>query len=136
MATPHFSSGSVCEAYPEKSSEITSNPVPNPEKISKQKKTSQKGASGSGKPKKTHASLKDKVIAEDIRFEDLEPNTVSKEIPSEINRAPCSINSPLDLNPKKASYTFHQFPSFFPSISLLPIIQSTSILPHIPVMAG
>ena len=55
-------------------------PVLDLEKIVKSKKTSQKGASGSGKPKKTYASLKDKVIAENIEFEDLEPRTVSKEI--------------------------------------------------------
>ena len=110
--------------------------MPNPEKIAKQKKASQKGASRSGKPKKSYVSLKEKVIAEDIQFEDLEPDTVSKEIPSEINRAPYSVSSPLDLSPKKASHTVHQFPSFSSSISLLPTIQSTSSLPPIPVMVG
>ena len=55
--------------------------MPNLEKIVKQRKTSQKGASGSGKPKKSYVSLQEKVITENIQFEDLEPNVVSEEIP-------------------------------------------------------
>ena len=74
-------------------------PVPDPEKIAKQRKTSQKEASGSSKPKKTYASLKEKVIAEDIQFEDLEPSAISQEIPSEIHTAPFLVSSPLDLSP-------------------------------------
>lgn len=104
--------------------------------ISKQRKTSQKGASRSGKPKKSYVSLQKKIIAEDIQFKNLEPSIVSKEIPSEIHKAPCSVSSPLDLSPKKNSHTFNHIPWCLPSISLLPTIQATSILPPIPVMAG
>lgn len=82
-------------------------PVPDPKNIAKQRRTSQKGESGSCKPKKSYASLKEKVIAKDIQFEDLEPSIVSKEIPSEIHKAPCPVSSPLDLSPKKASHTVH-----------------------------
>ena len=63
--------------------------MPDPERTVKLKKASQKGASRSGNPKKIHASMKDKVIAEDIQFEDLKLNTVSKGIPSDINTTPC-----------------------------------------------
>jgi len=93
--------------------------VPDPENIVKLKKTSQKGASGSGKPKKTYASPKDKVIAENIQFEDLEPSTVSKEILSYINRIPYSFSSPLNLSPKKASHTVQNIPLSLSSITLL-----------------
>ena len=110
--------------------------MPDPEKIAKQKKTSQKGASGLGKPKKSCASLKENIIAKDIQFEDIKPIIVSKEIPSEIHKAPCLVSSSLDLNPKKDSHTIHHIPLCLSSISLLPTIQSASILPPIPIMAG
>ena len=62
--------------------------VPDPEKISKKRKTSQKGASGSGEPKKFYVSLQEKIIAENIWFEDIEPSIVSEEILSEIHKTP------------------------------------------------
>ena len=111
-------------------------PAPDPEKIVKLKKTSQKGASGSGKPKKTYASLKDKVITENIQLKDIEPSVASEKIPSQIHIAPCSVSSPLNLSPNKASHTVHHIPLCLSSISLFPTIQSGSILPPIPVMAG
>jgi len=74
--------------------------VPNPEKIVKQEKTSQKEASGSGKPKKSYVYLQEKVIVENTQFEDLEPSIASEESPSDIHKAPCSFSSPLDLSPK------------------------------------
>lgn len=40
--------------------------VPDPKRTVKSNKASQKGASGSSNYKKSHASLKDKVIPEDI----------------------------------------------------------------------
>jgi len=110
--------------------------VPEPEGTVRSKKASQKGASGSGNPKKSHSSLKDKVIAEDLQFEDLEHNTVNKEKPSEISSAPCSVSSPLNLSPKKASHSVQNIPLSLPSITLLPTIQPASILPHFPIMAG
>ena len=110
--------------------------MPDPESTVKSKKSSQKGASGSGKPKKSHASLKDEVIVEYIQFEDLEPNTFNKETHVEINRAPYQSSSPLNLSPKKASHTVQNIPLYLPSTTLLPTIQSTSILPHIPIMVG
>jgi len=110
--------------------------VPDPKKIIKLKRTSQKGASRSSKPKKTHASLKDKVKAEDIQFEYLEPSTITKEIPSEINTTPCPSSSPLNLSPKKASHIAHNTPLSRSSITLLQTVQSASILPHILVMAS
>lgn len=110
--------------------------VPDPKRTIKSKKASQKGASGSGKPKKSHASLKDKVIAEVIQFEDLKSSTVNKEIPSEINSTPCAVSSPLNLSPKKGFHSAQNIPLSLPSIALLPTIQFASILPHIPIMAG
>ena len=110
--------------------------MPDPERIVKQKKASQKGALGSGKPKKSYVSLQEKVITESIQFEDLEPNVVSEEIPSEIHRAPCLFSSPLDLSPKEASLPVHQIPLTLSVISQLPTFQTTSTLPSTPVMAG
>jgi len=63
-------------------------PVPDPEKIFKQGKTSQKGASGSGKPKKCYISLQENIVAENVQFEDIDPSIVSEEIPSGIHKAP------------------------------------------------
>ena len=115
-------------------------PVPDPEKIVKQKKTSQKGASGSSKPKQSYVSLQERLVAEHAHVENLEGesgsgkpkqsyvslqerlvvehahvenierSTISEEILSEIHKSPCTISSPLDLNPKKP---------FLPSISFL-----------------
>ena len=110
--------------------------MPDPKKIVKQKKKSQKGASGSGKPKKSYASLQGKVIVQNAQFEELEPCIGSEESPAEIHKAPSSFNSSLDLSPSKVSHTVHHIPLSLSSISLLPTIQSASILPPNPVMAG
>jgi len=110
--------------------------VLDPEKIAKKRKTSQKGASRSSKPKKFYVCLQEKIISKNIRFEDIEPSIVSKEIPAKIHNTPCSFTSPLDSSPKKASHTIHHIPLSLSSISLLPTIQSTSILQPILVMAG
>ena len=56
--------------------------MPDPEKIVKQRKTSQKGASGLGKPKKFYVSLQEKVIAKNVQFEGIEPSIVGEQIPS------------------------------------------------------
>lgn len=110
--------------------------MPDPENIVKLKKTSLKGASGSGKPKKSYASLQGKVIVQNAQFEELEPCIASEESPVEIHTAPCSFSSPLDLSPKKVSHTVHHIPLSLSSISFSPTIQSTSILPPTPAMAG
>ena len=110
--------------------------MPEPERTAKSKKSSQKGASGLGKPKKYYSSLKDTVIAEAKHIEDLENNSVNKENSSEISSAPCIVNSPLNLSPKKASHLVQNIPLSLPSITLLPIIQYATILPNIPIMAG
>jgi len=104
-------------------------PFPDPERIVKAKKASQKGALGSGKPKKSHSFLKDKVVVEELQSENLEPCIVNHEIPSDINSAPYTVSFPLNLSPKKASHTVHNIPVF-------PTIQSASIFPYIPIMAG
>jgi len=110
--------------------------VPDPEKIVKQWKTSQKGASRSGKPKKSYISLQEKIIAENIQFEDLESSIVGKEILTEIHKDPFLFSSPLDLSLKKASHTVHRIPLSLSSISLISTIQSASTFPPIPVMVG
>jgi len=85
--------------------------VPDPEKIVKQRKTSPKGTSVSGKPKQSSVSLQERLATEYAHVENIEPSIISEEIFPEINKAPCSISSPLDLSPKKTSPTVHQFPS-------------------------
>jgi len=110
--------------------------VPEPERTVKLKKSSQKGALGSGKPKKSHSSLKDKVVAEDIQIEHLQISTVNKEKPLEIGSVPCTVSSPMNLSPKKASNSVQNIPLSQPSITLLPTTQSASILPNIPNMVG
>jgi len=110
--------------------------VHDPEKIAKSKKTSQKGAPGLGKPKKSYFSLHEEFLVENTQFEDLEPSAASEQTPVEINRAPYQSSSPLNLSPKKASHSVQNIPLSMPSIKLLPTIQSTSLLPHTPVMEG
>jgi len=95
-----------------------------------------KGALGSGKPKKTYASLKNKVVVENMQFEDNQPSVASEKLPLEINRAPYPSSSPLNLSPKKASHTVHNIPLSLSSISLLHTTQSASVLPHTLIMAG
>jgi len=96
--------------------------VPDPEKVVKSKKSSQKGASGSGKPKKSYISPQEEVIVEIRQFEELEPSIASEESPAEIQTTPYTVSFPLDLNPKKASPTVHHIPLSLPSISLFPTI--------------
>ena len=80
--------------------------------------------------------MKDKVIAEDLQFEDLEISPVNKEKPSEMSSSPCLVSSPLNLSPKKASHSVQSIPLSLPYITSLPTTQSSSILPNIPTMAG
>lgn len=93
------------------------NPPPDPEKIVKQRKTSQNEALGSGKPKQSCVSLQERLLAEHVHFEDLKPSAFSEEISSEIHKASCSLISPLDLRPRKASHTVHHIPL---SLSFIP----------------
>jgi len=107
-----------------------------PERIVKSKKSSKKGASGSGKPKNSDLSLKNEFITEESQLEVLEPNAINKEIPSEISSTPCAVNSPLNLSAKKASHTVQNIPISLPSIALFPTAPSVSIPPHISNMVG
>ena len=75
-------------------------PLHDPERIVKSKKSSQKGASRSRKPKNFVFSLKDEFLAGELQLEVLEPNNVNKEIPSEISSAPCAVSSPLNQGQK------------------------------------
>jgi len=110
--------------------------MPDPKKIVKQRKTSQKGGSRSGKPKQSYVSLQERLIAEHVQFEDIEPSIVSEEIPLEIHKAPCPLSSPLDLNPKRISHTVHHIPLSLSFIPQLPTFQTANILPPAPLVAG
>lgn len=118
---------------PQKSS---ADSVPDLEKIVKQRKTSQKGASRLGKPKQSYVSLQERLVVEQVHFEDIEPSNFSEEIILEIHRAPFSLSFPLDLSPKKTSHTVHHIPLSLSSIPQLPTFQTASILPPTPVMVG
>ena len=107
-----------------------------PKKIVKQRKTSQKGASGSGTPKQSYVSLPERLVTEHVHVENIELGTISEENFPEIHKAPCALSSPLDLNLKKASHIVHHFPlslSFVPQSS---VIQTNNTLPSTLVMAG
>ena len=110
--------------------------MPDTEKIVKQSKISQKGASGSGKPKQPYVSLQERLVTEHSHIENIEPNTISEEILSEIHKAPCSISPPLDLSPKKAFLLVHHIHLSLTVISKLPTFQIANTLPTTPVMAG
>ena len=94
-------------------------PVPDPEKIVKKRKTSQKGASGSGNPKQSYVSLPERLVTEHAHVENIEPSTISEGILSKIHKAPCSISSPLDPSPKKTSLPVHHIPLALSVISQL-----------------
>lgn len=111
-------------------------PLLEPERVVKLKKSSKKGASGSGKPKISDSSLKSEFIAEESQPEVLEPNAINREIHSEIDSAPCAVSSPLNLSPKKVSHTVQNIQIFLPSIALFHTAPSVSIPPYIPNMAG
>ena len=112
------------------------NPVPEPEKIIKERKTSQKGASGSGKPKQSYASLQERIVTEHIHIENIASSTSSEENFSEIHKAPYSLGTPLDFNPKETSPPVHYIPLTLPMISQLPTFQTANTLSSTPVMAG
>jgi len=61
---------------PEKSQ---ANPVPDPKNIIKERKVLQKGASCSGKPKKSPIYVQGKPIIEQIHVESIASNTSSEE---------------------------------------------------------
>ena len=80
-------------------------------------------------------SLHEEFLVENTQFEGLEPNVASEQKSAEITTAPCLVGSPLNLSPKKVSHSIQNIPLSLPSITLPPIIQSTSILPNISIMA-
>ena len=53
-------------------------PVPDPEKIVKQRKTSQKGASRLGKPKQSYVSLLERLVTEHIHVENIDASITSE----------------------------------------------------------
>ena len=85
-------------------------PVSDPEKIIKERKALQKGASGSGSSKKNSISLQENPIIEQIHVESIASNTSSEEKISEIHRAPYSLGSPFIVSLKEASPPIHHTP--------------------------
>jgi len=65
-------------------------PVSDPEKIIKERKALQKGASGSGSSKQYSISLQENPVIKKIHVESIASNTSSEEKISEIHRAPYS----------------------------------------------
>ena len=67
---------------------LQAEPVPDPEKIIKERKVLQKGASGSSKPKQSSISLQERLVIEKIHVESIASNTSSEEKLSEIHKVP------------------------------------------------
>ena len=89
---------------------LQADPVPDPEKITKERNVLQKGASGSGKPKQSPISLQEKPLIEQIHVESIASNTSSEEKLSEIHKAPYSLVSPFVVSPKETSPPIHHNP--------------------------
>jgi hypothetical protein len=79
---------------------LQDDPVPDPEKIIRERKVLQKGASGSSKPKKSPISLQENPAIEKIHVESIASNTSSEEKLSEIHKTPYSLGSPFVISPK------------------------------------
>lgn len=110
--------------------------MPDLEKIVKQRKTSQKGASGSGKPKQSYISLPERLVIKHLHGENIASSTSSEEIFLENHKAPISLGPPLALSPKETSLLVHHIPLALSFISQLPTFQTASTLPSTPIMAG
>ena len=112
------------------------NPVPDPEKIIKERKALQKGASGSAKPKQYSISLQENPAIEQIHVESIASNTNSEEKLSEIHKAPYSLGSPFVVSPKETSPPIHHTPLVLSITPQPSVIQTSSTLIATTAMAG
>lgn len=112
------------------------NPVPDPEKIIKGRKLSQKGASGLGKPKQSSISLKERLVIEQIHVVSIAFNTSSEEKLLEIHKVPYSLGSPLALSLNETSPPIPHIPLFLLVTPQLSIIQTAGTLQPARSMAG
>ena len=110
--------------------------MPDPEKIIKERKVLQKGASDSGKPKQYSISLQENLAIEQIHVESKDSNTSSEEKLSEIHKSPCSLGSPFPLSPKETSPPIHQTPLVLSVTPQHSIIQTATTLLATRAMAG
>ena len=101
-------------------------PVPDPEKIIKERKVLQKGASGSSKPKQSLISLQERPVIEQIHVESIAYNPSSEEKLSEIHKAPYSLCSPFVVSPKETSPPIHHTPLVLSVTPQPSIIQTSS----------
>ena len=62
-----------------KPQKLQADPILDPEKIIKERKVSQKGASGLDKPKQSSISLQERLVIEQIQVESIVSNTSSEE---------------------------------------------------------
>jgi len=85
-------------------------PVPDPEKIIKERNVLQKGASGSGKSKQYFISLQENSVIEQIHVESIASNTSSEEKILEIHKAPYFLGSSFIVSLKEASPPIHHTP--------------------------
>jgi len=81
-----------------------------PKNIIKERKILQKGASGSGKPKKSSISLQERLVIEHIHVESIASNTSSEEKLSEIHKDPYSLGYPFLVSLKETSPPIHHTP--------------------------
>lgn len=111
-------------------------PVPDPEKKIKETKVLQKGASGSGKSKKSSISLQENPAIEKIHVESITSNTRSEEKLSEIYKAPYSLGSPFVVRPKETSPPIHHTPLVLSITHQPSVIQTSNTLIATIAMAG
>ncbi len=111
-------------------------PVPDPEKIIKERKVLHKGALGSGKPKQSPISLQERPVIEQIYVESIASNTSSEEKLLEIHKAPYSLGFPFVVCPKETSPPIHHTPSVLSITPKPSIIQTVSTLLATTAMAG
>ena len=110
--------------------------VPDPEKIIKERKVSQKGASGSGKSKQSSISLQERLVIEQAHAESIASDTRNEEKISEIHKASYSLGSPFSLSPKEASPPTHHIPLVLSVTPQFPTFQIASALVSTTAMAG
>ena len=110
--------------------------VSDPERIIKERKALQKGASGSGSSKQYFVSLQENPVIEQIHVESITSNTSSEEKLLEIHKTPCSLGSPFALSPKETSHPIQHTPLVLSVTPHPTIIQTASTLVPTTAMAG
>ena len=119
-------------AYSKNPQKLQADPVSDLKKSIKERKVLQKGALGSGKPKKYPISLQERPVIKQIHVESIASNISSEEK----HKAHYSLGSPFVVSPKETSPPIHHTPLVLSVTPQPSIIQTASTLLATTAMVG